>query len=76
MDDCSIDNYFFSRSQKLVNTLKNKFYCVSASRVLNMRKERTVLIFGYPLVIQHLDLVWIKKVVNYIDKSGKFCVKN
>jgi glycosyltransferase involved in cell wall biosynthesis len=41
-----------------------------------MTKERTVLIFGYPLAIQHLGgLVWIKKVVNYIDKSGKFYVK-
>jgi glycosyltransferase involved in cell wall biosynthesis len=41
-----------------------------------MTKERTVLIFGYPLAIQHLGgLVWIKKVVNYIDKSEKFCVK-
>lgn len=41
-----------------------------------MTKERTVLIFGYPLATQHLGgLVWIKKVVNYIDKSGKFCVK-
>ena len=41
-----------------------------------MTKDRTVLIFGYPLAIQHLGgLVWIKKVVNYIDKSGKFCVK-
>lgn len=36
-----------------------------------MRKERTVLIFRYPLVIQHLDLVWIKKVVNYIEQIGK-----
>ena len=41
-----------------------------------MTKERTVLIFGYPLAIQHLGgLVWIKKVVNYVDKSGNFCVK-
>ncbi|HKQ20911.1 MAG TPA: glycosyltransferase [Nitrososphaeraceae archaeon] len=41
-----------------------------------MMKERTVLIFGYPLAIQHLGgLVWIKKVVNYLDQSGKFCVK-
>lgn len=41
-----------------------------------MAKERTVLIFGYPLAIQHLGgLVWIKRVVNYIDKSEKFCVK-
>ena len=41
-----------------------------------MMKERTVLIFGYPLAIQHLGgLVWIKKVVNYIDKSEKFSVK-
>ena len=41
-----------------------------------MTKERTVLIFGYPLTVQHLGgLVWIKKVVNYIEKSGNFCVK-
>lgn len=41
-----------------------------------MTKECTVLIFGYPLAIQHLGgLVWINKVVNYIDKSGKFCAK-
>ena len=41
-----------------------------------MIKERTVLIFGYPLAIQHLGgLVWIKEVVNYLDQSEKFCVK-
>ena len=41
-----------------------------------MMKERTVLIFGYPLAIQHLGgLVWIKKVVSYIDKSEEFSVK-
>jgi glycosyltransferase involved in cell wall biosynthesis len=41
-----------------------------------MMNERTVLIFGYPLAIQHLGgLVWIKKVVNYIEESEKFSVK-
>src|SRR5688572_17209967 len=41
-----------------------------------MTKERTVLIFGYPLAIKHLGgLLWIKKVVNYVGKSGKFRVK-
>jgi hypothetical protein len=41
-----------------------------------MTKQRTVLIFGYALAVQHLGgLVWIKKVVNYIDNSGKFSVK-
>ena len=40
-------------------------------------KERTLLIFGYPLAIQHLGgLVWIKKVVNYIEKSKNLCEKN
>lgn len=43
---------------------------------MNRKKERTVLIFGYPLAVQHLGgLVWIKKVVNYIEKSEIFGVK-
>lgn len=43
---------------------------------MTRKKERSVLIFGYPLAVQHLGgLVWIKNVVDYIDKSEIFCVK-
>ena len=44
--------------------------------ILTRMKEHTVLIFGYPLAVQHLGgLVWIKKVVDYIEKSETFGVK-
>lgn len=61
----------------MLQALRDKFCCINAFRnYLTRMKERTVLIFGYPLAAPHLGgLVWIKKVVNYIEKSEIFDVK-
>jgi glycosyltransferase involved in cell wall biosynthesis len=43
---------------------------------LTRTKPPAILIFGYPLAVQHLGgLVWIKKIVDYIEKSRTFSVK-